>query len=154
MLILHTDAHFALRDGDLNLWLATCANAEETTRLDVYLKAARTGRIDVLINLAPTFDATKTHIDALCAALVYEQFECADWIERNTSVDMFLVEHIFNHAVYFNFDAQGENIPIVDNNKPFFQQWVDHQNMEKCRAQKEIIEKELEPNTNIRLRKI
>lgn len=154
MLLLHTDAHFALQDGDLHLWLATCANANETQRRDVYLKAARIGRLDVLSNLAPTFDTSSAHENALCAALVYKQFACADWIEHSTSVDMFFVEHIFNHAVHFNFDAKGENIPIVDNDRPFFQYWIDHQNMKKCQIQKEIIEKELEPNSSSRVRKI
>jgi len=154
MLLLHTDHHFALQGDELQLWLATCANANETQRQDVYLKAARIGRLDVLSNLAPTFDTSSPHNNALCGALVYKQFACADWIEHHTSVDMFFVEHIFNHAVHFNFEVNGENIPIVDNDQPFFQYWSDHQNMEKCRTQKEIIEKELEPNTNIRLRKI
>lgn len=154
MILLHTDDHFALQDGELNLWLATCANANETQRLDVYLKAARIGRVDILASLAPTFETAPEHNNALCAAIIYEQFECADWIEIHTNVDMHFVEHIFNHAVYFNFDAPGENIPIVNNDKPFFQNWIDHQNMKKCQIQKEAIEKELEPNTNTRVRKI
>lgn len=154
MLPLHTDDHFALQSGDLNLWMATCANADETQRLDVYIKAARLGRVDVLSNLAQTFDDQRAHNNAMLAAIVYEHFECADWIECNTSVDVFLVEHIFNHAVHFDFAAHGENPIIVNNNKPFFQYWVDHQNMKQCRIQKELIEQELKPNTSSRLRKI
>lgn len=153
-MLLHTDAHFALQGGDLHLWLATCANADVTQRVDVYLKAARIGRRDVLVSLASTFNETRAHQNALCAAILYEQFACADWIAQNTNVDMFFVEHVFNRAVHFNFDAEGENIPIVNNDQPFFQYWIDHQNMEKCRIQKQIIERELEPNSNNRLRKM
>lgn len=152
--MLHTDDHFALRGGDLDLWMATCANADETQRFHVYMKAARIGRVDVLASLAPTIETTRLHNHALCAAIIYEQFECADWIEHNTNVDMFLVEHIFNYAFHFDFSATGEPMPVVANNQPFFQRWIDYQHMEQCRIQKETIEGELELNTNNRVRKI
>lgn len=155
MLPLHTNDHFSFRGKDFDLWLATCVNAHIIERMKVYVKAARIGRLDVVSTLALTFDGTNDHNDALIASIVYEQFECADWIEHNTSVDMFFVEHIFNHAAEFVFsDVKGENISIVENNKPFFQNWIDHQNLEKCRIQKNVIQRELDPNSNNRLRKM
>jgi len=154
MLLLHTDHHFSLQGDDLKLWLATCSNADVTQRLDVYIKAARVGRVDVLEALTSTFESRNAYNDVFLAAVVYEQFECADWIEQNTDVDMFLVEHILYNANHFNFKISGEDTPVVNNDKPFLEDWIDHKNMKKCRIQKELIEQELEPKSITRLRKI
>ncbi len=154
MLPLHTNDHFSFRGKDFDLWLATCVNAHIIQRMQVYVKAARIGRLDVVSKLALTFDGTNDHNDALIASIVYEQFECADWIEHNTNVDMYFIEHIFNQAVKFDFQTRGENVPVVNNDKPFFQNWTDHQNLKKCRIQKNVIERELESNSNSRLRKM
>lgn len=143
-MILHTDGHFALRGGDLDLWLATCLNLPDGWRNDVYIKAALLGRKDVIECLASTFNEPHRHNDALCAALVYEQFECADWIEQHTPIDMYFVEHIFSQAVSFDFETLGGS--LVNNDKPFFENWVEHQEFEKCRAQKKVIEKHLNPS--------
>lgn len=143
-MILHTDGHFALRGGDLDLWLATCLNLSNQQREDVYVKAALLGRKDVIECLAPTFTQHNAHKNALFAALVYEQFGCADWIEQHTPIDMDFVKHIFDQAVFFNFENLGGS--VVGNDKPFFQNWIEHQEFEKCRAQKKVIETQLSPS--------
>ena len=143
-MILNTDEHFTLRSEELDLWLATCLNLSDQQREDVYVKAAWLGRHDVIECLAPTFNEPDMHNAALCAALLYEQFECADWIEQHTPIDIDFVKHIFSQASSFDFETMGGS--VVYNNKPFFENWIEHQEFEKCRAQKKVIETHLSPS--------
>lgn len=156
-MILHADHYFLLKGNSWYQWMDACCELSENERKDVYIKAAWLGREDIIQRLAPTFHTQRFHSDPMLAAVVNRQFECADWIEQNTPIDMFDIEYIFNNAKAFKFEIADEclgDYGFINNDKPFFQAWIDHQNLEKCRAQRETIVRELGPKSITRLRKM
>lgn len=152
-MILHADHYFLLKGKPWHQWMDACCELSEKDRKDVYIKAAWLGRKDVVQRLAPTFHTQRFHSDPMLAAVVNRQFECADWIEQNTPIDMFDIEYIFNNASSFIFEIAGECLGgdngFVSNDKPFFQAWVEHQEFEKCRAQRKMIETHLTTSNTV-----